>query len=243
MKKTIPIALISVLILTGMVSTQAQDTEKILEELDRVLYAPKDMKGTNTLILIDKNGKQEVREAYLMQKGADKRLMRFTSPASQEGIAVLALPNNVMYMYLPAFKKERRISASVKNQNFAGTDFSYDDMEPKPYTEKYNSRLLEESSDAYVIELIPKERSDYSKIIATINKEHFYPETMEYYDRANTKVKVARYSFKKEGKYWTSSEIEMTNLKKDHVTKMQMSDVTYDSGIPDSQFTVRMLTQ
>ncbi len=244
MKTKIQFAILTVLILVGCILTvQAQDANTIIKNMDNVLYAPKDLTGTNTLILIDRNGKQETREANIKQKGTDKRIMRFISPASQAGIAVLALPNDVMYLYLPAFGKERRISASVKNQNFAGTDFSYDDMEPKPYLDKYTPKLIKTEENVFEVELTPKGRSDYSKIIVNVNKTNYYPELMEYYDKGNTKIKVANYTFKKIGSYWNATEIEMTDLKKNHKTKMQMSDVKYDTGLSDDEFTIRKLKQ
>jgi outer membrane lipoprotein-sorting protein len=43
--------------------------------------------------------------------------------------------------------------------------------------------------------------------------------------------------------YWNASEIEMTDLKKNHKTIMQMSDVKYDIGLTDDDFTVRKLKQ
>ncbi|MDO9339919.1 MAG: outer membrane lipoprotein-sorting protein, partial [Bacteroidales bacterium] len=159
------------------------------------------------------------------------------------GIAVLSLPNDVMYLYLPAFGKERRISTSVKSQNFAGTDFSYDDMEAKPYSDKYTPKLQKTESNVFVLELTPKGQSDYSKIIVNINNTNYYPELMEYYDKGNTKIKEAKYTFNKVGNYWNAQEIEMTDLKKNHKSKMQMSDVRYDSGLTDDDFTVRKLIQ
>ena len=235
---------LAVFIFTGsMFPVYAQDANSILKNMDDVIYAPADMTGKNTIILIDKKGKQETREADIKQKGTDKRIIRFTSPASQAGIAVLSLPNDVMYLYLPAFGKERRISASVKNQNFAGTDFSYDDMESKPYVEKYTPQLLKSDGDVFVLELTPIGRSDYSKIIASINKANYYPELMEYYDRGNNKIKVAKYTFEKNGNYWNAKEIEMTDLKKNHKSKMQMTNVKYDTGLSDDEFTVRKLKQ
>ena len=66
---------------------------------------------------------------------------------------------------------------------------------------------------------------------------------MEFYDRGNTRIKEAVYTFEKVGKYWSTKEIEMTDLKKDHKTIMQMSDVKYDTGLSDDDFTVRKLTQ
>jgi len=243
MKSVIYSTIIFALICAVSISAHAQDANAILKKMDDVMYAPKDLTGTNKIVLIDKNGKQETRKAYIKQKGTDKRIMRFTSPASQEGIAVLGLPNDIMYLYLPAFGKERRISASVKNQNFAGTDFSYDDMEPKPYSEKYTPKFLKTEGNMYLLELTPKGRSDYSKIIAYINKTNYYPELMEYFDKGNNKIKEAKYIFKKVGNYWNASEINMTNLKKNHTTKMQMENVKYDNGLSDDEFTVRKLKQ
>jgi outer membrane lipoprotein-sorting protein len=244
MKTNMHTAIVIILLSTGSIfSANAQDASTILKKMDAVLYAPADMTGTHRLILIDKNGKQETREANIMQKGTDKRILRFTAPASQAGIAVLALPDDIMYMYLPAFGKERRIAGSVKNQNFAGTDFSYDDMEPIPYADKYTPELVKTEGNLFVLKLTPKGASDYSKIIASVNQSNYYPELMEYYDKGNNKIKEAKYTFEKKGKYWSTSEIEMTDLKKSHRTRMQMSDVKYDTGLSDDEFTVRKLKQ
>jgi outer membrane lipoprotein-sorting protein len=240
----IRITFLTALIAAGSIfSVYAQDASTILKQMDNVMFSSKDMSAKNKIILIDKSGKQEIREATVQQKGTDKRMFRFTSPASQAGISVLSLPDDIMYLYLPAFGKERRISTSAKNQNFAGTDFSYDDMESKPYSDKYTSKLLNIETNVFVLELTPKVQSDYSKIIVNINKTNYYPELMEYFDKGNTKIKEAHYTFKKVGNYWNAQEIEMSDLKKNHKTKMQMSDVKYDAGLTDDDFSVRKLKQ
>jgi outer membrane lipoprotein-sorting protein len=244
MKATFRTAVLTVLIgVSSIISANAQDANAILKKMDDVMYSPKDMTGKNTIILIDRNGKEEIREATIQQKGTDKRMFRFTSPASQAGIAVLSLPDDVMYLYLPAFGRERRIASSAKNQNFAGTDFSYDDMESVLFSVKYTPKLIQNEANVFVLELSPKGRSDYSKVMVHVNKTDYYPELMEYYDKGNTKVKVAKYTFKKIGNYWNAEEIEMTDLKKNHKTIMKMSDVEYDSGLSDDDFTVRKLKQ
>ncbi len=236
--------LVSALLLLVGLNTNAQDANAILKKMDNVMYSPKDMTGKTKITLIDKTGKQKIREATMLQKGTDKRLFRFTTPASQAGIATLSLPNDIMYLYMPAFGKERRISSSVKSQKFAGTDFSYDDMEAKPYSEKYTAKLLKTEKDVYTLELKPKSpKSAYSKLIIKIHKTNYYPTYMEYYDKGNNKIKVATYKFKKIGKYWNAEEITMTDLKKNHKTKMSMSDVKYDTGLTDDDFTVRKLKQ
>jgi outer membrane lipoprotein-sorting protein len=224
-------------------SALPQDAAAILKKMDETMFSPKDMSGTMKVVMTATNGKEEAREATLQQKGTDMRMFRFTAPASQAGIAILSLPDDVMYLYLPAYGRERRIASSARNQNFAGTDFSYDDMESKSYSAKYTPKLLSSDGPSFVIELTPKAASDYSRIVVNVNKNDFYPESMEFYDRGNNKVKTAQYTFKKIGKYWNSSNVEMTNLKTGRKTSMQMSDIKYDTGLTDDDFTVRKLKQ
>jgi len=149
-----------------------------------------------------------------------------------------------MYLYLPSYSKERRISSSVKSQKFAGTDFSYDDMEAKPYEDKYTAKLLGTEGDNYILELKPKSpKSQYSKLISKVNKENYYPVHTEYYDKGNNKIKVADYVFEKIGNYWNPKEVTMTDLKKKHKTTMITYDVKFDNGLSDEEFSVRKLRQ
>ncbi len=243
--KTIKLsALVSVLVLLLGYNANAQDGNTILKKLDQVMYSPKDMTGKTEIILIDKAGHKKSREATTIQKGTDKRLFRFTAPSSQAGIATLSLPNDVMYLYMPAFGKERRISSSVKSQKFAGTDFAYEDMEAKLFVDKYTAKLLKTNVNTIVVELIPKsKKSSYSKIIAVLDKINYYPISMDFYDRGHKKVKIATYKFEKIGKYWNAKEITMIDLRKNHKTIMRMTDVRYDIGLTDDDFTVRKLKQ
>jgi len=224
---------------------QAQDANQILKGVDDITFAPKDQKSNIKIVLIDKNGKEKTREATVIQKGSDRRLFRFTSPASQAGIAFLSLPDDIMYLYLPAFGKERRIATHVKNQKFAGTDFSYEDMEAKPLAEKYSPKLLKTEKNAFVLELIPKPgiRIDYSRVIVSVNKENNCAENFEFYDKSDGKVKIMVSEFEKIGGYWTQKEIIMTDLQKNHKTKMIMSEVHFDNDFSDDEFTVRKLKQ
>ncbi len=227
------------------VQLAAQDASEILNKLDNVVYASEDQTSKVIMVLTDGNGNERTREAEIWQKGTDKRLFRFTAPAAEAGIAFLSLPDDVMYLYMPAFGRERRIASHVKNQSFAGTDFSYEDLESTRYADKYEPVLLEETSEHFILELtpLPDVRSDYSKVIAFVNKDHYYPEKMESYDRGRQKAKIANYTFEKKDDYWYIKEIHMQNLKRDHSTRMTFRDVVFDTGLDDGIFTVRNLTR
>jgi outer membrane lipoprotein-sorting protein len=242
--KTLKFSIILVILFffTGLMDIAAQDAKTILENMDKIIFSPKDKQGKVTIILIDKGGKEKIREATMMQKGRDKKLYRYTQPESQAGIATLSLPNDVMWLYMPAFEKPKKISMLAKSQSFTGTDFSYDDMVTTPYADRYTPVLQETGQDAYVLQLNPKSKSSaYSKIIVRINKTYGYPITMEFYNGKGKKFKDASYRYEKIGKYWNAAEVVMKDLEKNHSTKILLSDVKFDQGLEDDIFVVEKL--
>jgi outer membrane lipoprotein-sorting protein len=221
-------------------------TSQILEKVDNVINAPTDQDLTIKLILIDKKGKEKMREMSMLQKGSDKRMVKFLSPADQRGIAFLSLSNDIMYLYLPAFKKVRRIASHVKNTKFAGTDFTYEDMEAIRYSEKYVPELLKKEENHFVLQLIPREgvKTDYSKLIMWVRMDNFYPTKIEHYGKGEKLYKIMiREKLEKVNGYWISRESEMEDLKAEHKTKMIIVDVKFDSGLSDDKFTKRYLSR
>lgn len=219
---------------------------QILKKVDDVVNAPKDQDLSIKLILIDKNGNEKVREMNMLQKGSDRRLVKFLSPADQKGIAFLSLPDDVMYLYLPAFNKVRRIASHIKNNKFAGTDFTYEDMEAIRYTEKYNPTLQKNEDGHYILQLIPREgvKTDYSKLVMWVRTDNFYPTRIEYYDQGNKLYKImVREKIEEVGGYWISKESTMEDLKAEHKTSMNIEKVKFDSGLSDDLFTERYLSR
>lgn len=231
--------------LMASMNIYTQDALEIIKKVDDVLYAPKDQRNIVKIVNVDKNGQEKIQKAFVLQKGPNKRLFRFTEPASQKGIAFLSLPDDVMYIYMPAFGKERRIASHVKNQNFAGMVFTYEDLEAKLLSEKYDAKLLNIDNEYYTIELIPKpnQNSEYSKLIIKVNKKEYYPVNVEYYDKTGKKIKISEYTFDKKGKYWSPTVLKMTDLRKNQSTSMILEKVEYDTGMSDEEFSVRKLLQ
>lgn len=245
MKKS-PFSILLVIFLAAgsVFPANAQDVVSILKKMDQVLFQPKDQTSNVRMVLTDRNGNERVREASIWQKGSDKRLFRFTKPASEAGIAFLSLPDDLMYLYMPAFGRERRIASHVKNQSFAGTDFSYEDMEAREYAQFYTGKVLREEGNLYILELTPQAsvRSDYSKMIVAVNKQHHTPERSESYDRGGNLAKTAVYTWERQGNYWFPKEIFMKDEKRGSTTRMIMSEVKFDTNLSEQIFTVRNLT-
>jgi outer membrane lipoprotein-sorting protein len=207
--------------------------------MDQINLAPKDKEGKVTIILTDKTGKEKIREAVMLQKGADKKLYRYTKPESQAGIATLTLPNNVMWLYLPAFDNPKKISMLSKDNAFNNTDFSYEDMATTPYAERFTPEIVETTPDSHILRLNPKaEKSNYSKVIVRVSKTHGYAEMMEFYDLSGKKFKEASYRFEKIGQYWNAAEVTMKDLTKNHSTRILITEVRFDQGLTDDIFLV-----
>ena len=217
--------------------------EEILSRVDQTINAPRDQKAEAKLILTDKAGRQKERMIRVFQKGTSMRLFRFLSPADQKGISVLSLPDNVIYLYLPAFKRVKRIASHVKNNRFAGTDFSYEDLEAKEYSKSYTPRLIREETEAFVLELIPKDRnSEYSKQIMWVRKDSYVVIRAEFYNRKGKLYKeLAQQGIQNIDGYWIPRQTQMKDLMKNHSTTMVLDEVTFDSGLADSIFTQRYL--
>lgn len=246
MKKIILFCLISVIIFASQVLAIENQLAgpQILEKVDNVINAPKDQDMRMKLILIDKAGREETRELVMLQKGSEKRVARFVSPASQKGIAFLSLPDDMMYLYLPAFGKTRRIASHVKNTKFAGTDFTYEDMAAVRYSEKWVPELIKKDENGYVLQLKPKKASEtnYSKMMMRVNSGNFYPAKIEFYDKGDKLYKVmVREKIEKIEGCWVSKESAMEDLKGGHKTKMILENVKFDSGLSDELFTERYL--
>jgi outer membrane lipoprotein-sorting protein len=234
--------LVLVSLFAGVMDTNSQDAQAILTAMDKIIFSPKDKQGNVTMILTDKAGKVKTREAVMMQKGNDKKLYRYTKPESQAGIATLSLSNDVMWLYMPAFEKPKKISMLAKGEAFNGTDFSYEDMVTTPYSDRYTPSLLGSDGNEYMLQLVPKStKSSYSKIILSINKLYGYPVKMEFYNAQGKKFKEAVYRYEKVGKYWNAAEVEMKDLEKNHSTKTLLTNVKFDQDLSDDLFTVEKL--
>lgn len=249
MKRFLTVNFLSFIILIVFISSvysQKLSATDILKNVDKVMNASKDSSVTMKVILIDKDKNEKVREMETIEKAENKRLMRFLSPADQKGISFLSLPDDVQYVYLPAFRKVRRVASNIKNTNFAGMDFTYDDLSTFEYSRDYDPKLVETTDTAYVLELIPKPgvKKEYGMLKMWIRKDNFYPIKTESYDKKNSLFKVLeRRKIEKIGNYWVAREMEMKDIKNNHSTKIIINKVEFDTGLSDDLFTQRTLSQ
>jgi len=228
---------------TYSLAAQTLSGNQILKKVEDTMLAPKSTVADATMILIDKKGKQKVRKVKMWTKGKKKRVVKFLKPADVRGVGFLVLSDNEMYLYMPAFKKIRRIASHVKHQSFMGTDFSYDDISTTEYTKHYTGKLLKEIDKEYIIEAKRKKSSDkeYDKLKMWVDKTSFLPTKVEMYKKNKLRKVMTNNKIEKIGKYWMATDIVITNVKKKHKTRLNLENLKFDKAVKSSIFTKRFL--
>ena len=228
----------------GITNVKGQsDGSELLARMDKTLFGIKDKSAHMKIVMTNlKNGEKTIKEADFFQKDSDKKLFRYTAPESDAGIATLSLPDNSVYLYLPLFKKPKKVTNLSDKNVFNSSDFSYEDMATKPYSTKYTAQLISTTDTYYTLSLKPKyAKSKYDHIIVNLNKKYFYPETMKYYNHKGILVKVATYHFQKIAENWIADKISMKDIRKNHMTTILYSNIKINTGLNDSMFTVEAL--
>jgi hypothetical protein len=206
------------------------------------------------MTLIDKQGRERHRKLFIIRKdfdGKDKLLLKFSYPHDIKGTSFLVWEHkgrdNERFLYLPALGRIRRIATREKNENFAGTDFSYEDISGQKL-EDYTYKLLKENilhreKTCYLLESYPKEKdSKYPKIRSWVRKDNFVTIKGVYYNKKGEVEKTYMVAkLEKIDGIWTVLEHSMENHKTEHKTLIKVKDVLYDKGILDRRFGRRAL--
>ena len=95
--------------------------------------APKDLSNKTRMILTNSKGKSRTNE--MVSKSihkSKKQMIWFFEPKDDRGVSFLKVEHDngedEMRMWLPAFKRVRRISAKKKGDSFMGSDLSYEGL-------------------------------------------------------------------------------------------------------------------
>ncbi|MBP9015564.1 MAG: outer membrane lipoprotein-sorting protein [Candidatus Atribacteria bacterium] len=236
-----------ILIALISVPSWAMTADEILDEVEARTTKFETQKSVAKMTLIDSKGKEEAREMVMYSKdeGEDvvSIIVRFLNPADVKGVTLLSIKGGEsMYLYMPAFKKVRRIASSEKNEKFMGTDFTYDELGGSYSREDYNSTLIEETEEIYKLELIPQDpESNYSKLLMEVDKEKFYFRKIEFYDKdANLwkTLEIPEIEEEEDGSI-TVKKINLTDLKENHKTTIEMGSIEKNIPLPDNFFSVR----
>ena len=217
-------------------------------------YMGDDGRAVVVMKLVDKKGKERVRK-FIMYRldieegGQQKYYTYFLEPSDVRRTSFMVWKepekDDSRWIYVPSVDLVRRISANDKGSSFVGSDFSYEDVSGRHWTDDDHTLVKEEELNgkmAYVIESVPRGKDAFAKKITWVSQEDMVPLREEYYDKKDRLVKVfeAMEVTEVDG-YLTVTVRKMTDVKKNHYTIVDFSDIQYDVDVADELFTDRYL--
>lgn len=208
--------------------------------------------------LTDRKGRTRTEETIAQRRyfGDEKRTVIFyTDPNSVRGTGFLTFDyadpavDDDQWLYLPALRKVRRISASDRGDYFLGTDFTYEEIkkeqkvEAEDYklsahgTETVNGRELlvvegQPSSEAVAREL------GISRVVWRIDPDIWMSRLTDYYDQNGNHARtITLEGVETIDGYVTTTKLHVVNHKTGHSTRITFLDTDYDADVPESLFT------
>ncbi len=233
---------------TGLCGAKALADERgdeLLRKLDTALGKAEDQFYEYQCITREA-GKPESRMLFQMvSKGTQFRRVEFLAPGDMKGMRVLVRSVSQMYVYLPAYRRVRRVASHVKHQGFFNTAFSHDEMALVSYSEHYMSTGVVETPTHWKIAAIrrPDSSAAYDKLTIMVSKENKQPTEIVYFDAKGTKLKTeTRSDFLCRQEICVPKEIKMVDHTRGDVTSTLVREKwEVNTGVKDSFFTVRAL--
>ncbi|MCF6334498.1 MAG: outer membrane lipoprotein-sorting protein [Spirochaetales bacterium] len=232
--------------------------EEILDKYEATASIP-NLSTTLSVKLISANGEIREIKAQAYQKTINRdlvsRLFLFDFPPSirNTGLLINSFLNgdeNVMWIYLPAVKRVKRIALATSGGGyFMGSDFSYSDFISKnrdDYIQEYLGEVVLDGTPCYAVReygktLKQKQDMKVGYMINYYRKDDFIMFGRDFYDLAGELLKEYRVKDSAVlGQYIYPTVIQMTNVQTGHSSLIEMTNLSTDV-IPDRYFATRYL--
>jgi len=242
---------------------RAETGDEIMAEVDKQ-PSPPAMASDMTMVLIDRNNQQRVRQLSSLRKTFDdseRSLLFFLSPQDVRGTGFLIFDyddpdqGDDQWLFLPSLNKSKRIAGSDQSGSFMGSDLSYADMSSRNL-EDWNYQLVGESTvgDEAVWQVEAKAATD--EVIDRTG----YTQSLLYVRQSNHTVIRAIHTLEAEGErkllnipewehrdgYWIPTVMQVVSQEGGqtvHRTQLTFESIDLNPEIRDGTFTVQRLEQ
>ena len=223
----------------------------------------RDSRAEMRMRLIDRQGRPRERVMTLLTRrgsgqAGDRTLLRFSSPSDirNTGLLVWEHPEqeDERFLFLPALGRVRRIAGAEKQESFAGSDLSYEDIGGRQiadytyaFADEHGAWTAPDGSkkEAWLVESRAKDAgAPYPRSVSTILKESHVLVHADEFDRHNERAKVfdVRRLDKVDG-IWTVLALSVTNEKARTRTELETTGIRYNVGLTEDDFSRRRLEQ
>jgi outer membrane lipoprotein-sorting protein len=237
-------------------AASAEDAAGIMKKSHLAYYyAGDDGTADVTMTITDKRGKERRREFTMLrldveEGGNQKYYTYFRQPSDVARLTFMVHKtsdgNDMRWIYVPAVDMIKPISADDKNSSFVGSDFSYEDVSGRHWTEDSHTLTGEaelNGTTVFVVKSIPTQPyGGFSLKNSYIDKKTYLPLKEEYFDKDGTMTRVfTAEKIEEVDGILTVTARSMEDLKKGSKTVVTFSKIAYNQDVPDDLFTERYL--
>ncbi len=246
MRKISGLKLVCTTALVILVATPAaaETVKEILAKVDANLTKVDDTTYDGELKLIRDGQTKKTLRFTAKLKGLTMQIVKFTAPGDVKGMTVLTTKQGHMYVYLPSYKRVRRVAAHVRNQGFMGTDISPEDMGAASLSVGWDAKLEGEDTENWVLAMKPNpgNETSYAKLRVTVFKKYGGVTKIEYFNAEGKMIKLqVRKEWKTFGPITLPTHFTVTDLRTSSKTELRFLACKVNSGIPESAFTKRAI--
>ena len=259
MKKTIITLAIFILASVAghsLINAQTDANEIMKKSHMAYFYAGDDGIADVTMKIINKKGKERTREFTMLrldlnEGGEQKYYTYFRQPSDVSRLTFMVWKNpdanDNRWLYVPSVDLVKQISADDKNSSFVGSDFTYEDVSGRHWSEDKHTLISDnemlDGKATYLISSVPvQDEKAFAEKKSWIDKTSYLPLREEYYDDKGqlTRVFTADKIENIDG-IETVTQRTMDNVTKNQKTTVYFNKISYNTGITDDIFTERYL--
>lgn len=180
----------------------------------------------------------------VLTRGREDALIRFTAPAKDAGNATLKV-GDTMWTYSPKIRRAVRLPKSMMSQEWAGSDFSYNDLARSDkllayYRHDIVDQTEEDGLITYTIESVPNENAPvvWGKERIVFRSDNVLLE-QTFFDQAMQPVKAMHaFEIQELGGRMLAKRMRMSDLERpDRWTEVEYETIEFDVAIDDRSFT------
>jgi outer membrane lipoprotein-sorting protein len=218
-------------------------------------YAANDGSAQVHMRIVSSSGKEREREFTMLRLDAEDGGKQyyytyFNKPSDVSRMTFMVhkdpFESDQRWLFVPAVDLVKRISADDKASSFVGSDFTYEEVSGRHWTE--DTHTLRDSGavndhPVYIVESVPKKPyGGFAKKISFIDNENKLPLKEEYYDEKGILKRVfTAEKIETIQDIPTATERKMTLPAENRYTIVSFQSVAYNVGLSDDIFTERYL--
>ena len=238
-------------------AADAPDATEIMRQAHlNYYYAADDGRAEVQMTLTDKRGKERSRRFTMLrldlEDGGEQRYYTYFHRPNDVARTTFMVWKRIgkdddRWIYVPAVDLVKRISARDKASSFVGSDFSYEDVSGRHWTDDTHILSGEETlgdEEVWVIESRPvgAGEKDLSFKKTWVTQSGMLPLQEEQYDRKGKLEKVLTTDrVDTVDGVVTVIERTMRNVKKNHSTRIVFESIEYNVGLEEKLFSERYL--